>query len=98
MGRRLDWDIQNRRQKAGKSDTTNRRLERYADKILENADKKTVKNKKEYVQPEITWPIYVTKADRKGNLRTIVFNSREEADRAGYTWIGRPSSSTIKFS
>lgn len=38
----------------------------------------------------VQWPITVTSGPLvDGCLQVVTFNSRQEADRLGYTWVGR---------
>lgn len=48
------------------------------------------------VAPSIEWPAYVTSGrEPDGSLRVLVFNSRQDADNAGYQWVNRPASDPI---
>ena len=38
---------------------------------------------------QIRWPIYVTEPTQDGSITTLIFHSREAADLAGFSWIGR---------
>jgi hypothetical protein len=41
-----------------------------------------------------TWPIYVTVPDasKPAGIRVLMFKDRQEADAAGFDWIGRIAS------
>jgi len=72
-----------------------RAMERRANMWLSQPSKPSrsrpkLKRKPAYRAPPIEWPCYVTDGmQADGTLRVLTFNSREEADAAGFQWVNR---------